>query len=139
MQFFENLKYIAPDARKNCVGQMFRLLGRGILLFPLLLMYTAILYPMMLFTMFVIAGKDGLKNAIEVLSPMEYWKMHGIFDWYHLHFRCRNCGKKASYDASFKELENEYRKNGLLWSWFSPTERLCYNCHHDNIANQVID
>lgn len=132
MRFFENLKYIAPDARKNCVGQMFRLLGRWILLFPLLLMYTAIQYPLLLFTMLVIAGKEGLKNATETLTPTEYWKMHGIFDWYHLHFRCRNCGKKVSYDVSFKEAENEYRKNGLLWAWFSPSERKCYNCYIDN-------
>lgn len=138
-KFVRNLKYIAPAARKKCVAEMLRLFGKWILLFPLLLFYTITLYPLTLFTMFVIAGMTVVKEARERLTPIYYWRMDGIFNWFHLKFTCKDCGKKVSYDASFKELENEYQKNGLLWSWFSPTERLCYNCSRSNTDNQDID
>lgn len=126
--FISNLKYIAPEARKKAVRQLFKLLGKWLLLLPILLIYTIVAFPLTLFTMFVISGKDGVRDAMDELSPKDYWTMDGVFNNYRLKFTCSKCGHEMNYVATLNEVKRFADKAEGTWSWYNPKNPTCYSC-----------
>lgn len=126
--FISNLKYIAPEARKKVVRQLFKLLGKWLLLLPVLLIYTIVAFPLTLFTMFVISGKDGVRDAMDELSPKDYWTMDGAFNNYRLKFTCSKCGHEMDYVATLNEVKRFADKAEGAWSWYNPKNPTCYSC-----------
>ena len=124
-----NLKYLNDDAKIIVL----KTLGLGILryiaLIPLMLIYSIIIFPLLLLVMFCIGGKYAAETVNKELNPKDYWNIRNLFETYYLNFKCSKCGEKKGYSCYVSQAESEYKRyKEKIWNWYNKKENICVNC-----------
>ena len=124
-----NLKYINEDAKKRVL----KTLGIGILryiaLIPLMVIYSLIIFPLLLLVMVCIGGKHTAETVNKELNPKGYWDIRNLFEAYYLCFKCSKCGEEKAYFCDVNQAESEYKRHKeKIWNWYDNRESRCINC-----------
>lgn len=134
--YIRNLKYINDDAKTIILKTLLLGILRYVALIPLMVIYSIIIYPLLLAIMFCIGGKYTAEEINKELSPKDYWDIRNLFESYYLCFKCKKCGEKKGYSCYVNQVESEYKRYGKkIWNWYNRRESICVSCIKKNNTN----
>ena len=140
--WFDGLKYIAPQARKEVVLNWLKLLLRVVFLTPIFLIIAILHIPIVIICkLFFKAKLSDFETLVGIFNSFKSIDEYCFKSW-NLSFKCSSCGEKVSY--SLRQHDFELSEKGLRskielnsqWNEYEPKKKICFNCLREMKKNK---